>query len=186
MPDAAPSPLTAWESFYVIMGSTAAVLTGLVFVAVTLIVDDRPRNSGQHTEEGIAAFNTPTVVHFCAVLLVSAILSAPWHALSNAGLALGLTGAGGITYTLLTGRRLRRQTGYQPVLEDWLWHTLSPLVAYVLLVVLAFALPRVPARALFGIGAVAISLLFIGLHNAWDIMTYIAVQRVQGWPERRE
>ena len=48
-----------------------------------------------------------------------------------------------------------------------------------LLVVLAIALPRVPARALFGVGAVVVLLLFIGLHNAWDAVTYIAVQRMQ-------
>jgi hypothetical protein len=71
------SPLPAWESFYIILGSSAAVLTGLVFVVITMGVEDRARRSSQVLEAGIAAFSTPTVVHFCVVLLVSAILSAP-------------------------------------------------------------------------------------------------------------
>ena len=76
----AVSPLTAWENFYVIVGSSGAALTGLQFVVVALVAESRAQSS--HRE--IAAFGTPTVIHFCAVLLISAILSAPWHALSNA------------------------------------------------------------------------------------------------------
>ena len=186
MPEAAPSPLAAWGSFYVILGSAAAVLTGLVFVVATLIADDQPGGSSQEVEAGLAAFATPTVVHFSLVLLVSVILSAPWDAVGNAGLVLGLTGGGGAAYTVVAGRRLRRPASYQPELEDWLWHIAFPLVAYVLLVVLAIALPRGPARALFGIGAVAVALLFIGLHNAWGIVPYVALQRLQGRARPRE
>ena len=32
-----------------------------------------------------------------------------------------------------------------------------------------------PAPALFAIGAATILLVFIGIHNAWDTVTYIAV-----------
>jgi len=79
--EAALSPLVAWESFYVIIGSSAAALTGLQFVVIALVAESRTRS----TSREIAAFGTPTIVHFCAVLLVSAILSAPWRALTNAG-----------------------------------------------------------------------------------------------------
>jgi hypothetical protein len=33
--------------------------------------------------------------------------------------------------------------------------------------------------ALFVIGATALLLLFIGIHNAWDTVTYVAVERWQ-------
>jgi hypothetical protein len=33
---------------------------------------------------------------------------------------------------------------------------------------------------LFLIGGMTILLLFIGIHNAWDAVTYIAVERGQG------
>src|SRR5437762_4327534 len=87
MQEAAVSLLTTWQNFYVIIGSSAAALTGLMFVVITLIAGAQVRGS-------IAAFGTPTVVHFCAALLVAAILSAPWPALWNAGLLLGLCGFG--------------------------------------------------------------------------------------------
>src|SRR6266705_3319526 len=171
------SPFSAWENFYVIIGSSAAALTGLQFVVVVLGAEAR---SMRHPEVG--AFGTPTVVHFCAVLLMSAILSVPWRAVSSAGLALGAVGAAGIMYTAVVIRRALRQKHYVPVLEDWLWHCTFPLIAYVTLLVAALLLRRDPPRCLLVIGATALLLLFIGIHNAWDAVTYIAMQQ----PQHRE
>src|SRR5882724_7955881 len=80
------TPFSAWESFYVIIGSSAAALTGLQFVVVVLGAE--ARSIGPE----VGAFGTPTVVHFCAVLLMSAILSVPWRAVSHAGLSLAAVG----------------------------------------------------------------------------------------------
>ena len=174
MKDAALSPQASWENFYVIVGSSAAALTGLQFVVIALIAESRAKS----THREIAAFGTPTIVHFCAVLLMSAILSAPWQVLSSAAFALGSCGAAGVVYALIVVMRTRRQTGYKPVLEDWLWHAVFPFIAYAALLVAAVILPRVPATALFVVGATALLLLFIGIHNAWDAVTHIAVERL--------
>jgi len=170
MEEAAHSPLVAWESFYVIVGSSGAALTGLQFVVIALIAEvwDRP------SIRQIDAFGTPTIVHFCAVLLVSAILSAPWHGLSQVSLVLGICGLVGVVYEVIVVRRARRQTGYRPVFEDWLWHAVLPLIAYALLLGSAIALRSYSHRVLFVIAATALLLLFIGIHNAWDTVTYIA------------
>src|SRR6266545_2649110 len=85
MQHVAGSPLPAWESFYVIIGSSSAGLTGLMFVVMTLIPETRRRAANRT----INAFATPNVVHFCAALLVSAMLSAPWHSLTYVSLLLG-------------------------------------------------------------------------------------------------
>ena len=172
MQEAALSPLATWQNFYVIIGSAAAALTGLMFVVITLIMGTRARRSSGT----LAAFGTPNVVHFGAALLVAAILSAPWQALWQAGLLLGLSSLGGVMYVVIVVRRTRRQTDYQPVLEDWLWHTVFPLVSYTALVVAAILLPGNPAPALFVIGAITVLLLFIGIHNAWDNVIYIAIE----------
>ena len=84
MQEALLSPLAAWHNFYTIIGSAAATLTGLMFVVITLIAGVRERRSSGT----LGAFTTPTVVHFGAVLLVAAILSASWQALWHAGLLL--------------------------------------------------------------------------------------------------
>ena len=89
------------------------------------------------------------------------------------------SGLGGATYVVIVLRRARRQTDYQPVLEDWLFHTIFPLVSYTALVVAALLLPGHPAPALFVIAAGTLLLLFIGIHNAWDNVTYIVTELAQ-------
>jgi hypothetical protein len=61
------------------------------------------------------------------------------------------------------------------VFEDWLWHVILPLIAYLLLLVSAVFLPSHAHQVLFIIGATAMLLLFVGLHNAWDTVTYITI-----------
>jgi cell division protein FtsW (lipid II flippase) len=165
------SPITAWQNFYVIVGSAAAALTGLQFVVIALIAEKERRSSRRE----IDAFGTPTIVHFCAVLLLAAILTAPWQELTNAGLALGASGLAGIVYVAIVTRRTRRQSGYQPVFEDWLWHVILPLLSYAGIMVAAILLQRDLAPMLFVIGTAALLLLFIGIHNSWDTVTYIAI-----------
>jgi hypothetical protein len=170
------SHLSAWESYYVIVGSSAAALTGLQFVVIALVAETERVSSGPRE---ISAFGTPTVVHFCAALLIAATLSAPWNRLGSAGIGIGATGAVGVAYAVIITRRARRQTGYQPVLEDWIWHTVLPFVGYGSLVLAALFLHHHPPESLFVIGAVALLLVFIGIHNAWDTVTYIAISRDQ-------
>jgi hypothetical protein len=172
VPEATLPLLVAWESFYVIVGSSGAALTGLQFVVMALVAETEMPNSAT-----ISAFGTPTIVHFGAVLLISAILSAPWPSLWGPSLALGACGVTGVVYGAIVVRRAQRQTGYKPVLEDWLWHAVFPLVAYGVLLLAAVLLARYPISMLFTIGASALLLLFIGIHNSWDTVTYVAVER---------
>ena len=127
--------LADWGSFYVITGSAAAALTGLQFVVMALIPQTRARSD----RSAVGAFGTPTIVHFCAVLLISASLSAPWHA------AL-------------------------------------PFISYTVMFIAALALSRHEVVAMFMTGAVLLMVLFIGIHNAWDTVTYIVTEQV---PEKK-
>src|SRR2546425_4124859 len=121
MQEAVLSPLATWQNFYVIVGAAAATLTGLMFVVITLIAQVQVQVSSPRS--GIAVFSTPNVVHFGAALLVAAILCAPWQALWNAALLLGLSGLGGMTYVIIVLWLARhRLADYQPVLSDWLWY----------------------------------------------------------------
>jgi hypothetical protein len=163
--------LKAWESFYVIVGSSGAALTGLQFVVMALVAEIPGRRSSRE----VAAFGTPTVVHFCAVLFISAVLSAPWQTLSGPAIVLGLSGVLGVIYAIVIVIRTRRQDGYKPVLEDWLFHVVFPFLSYAALLGAGLALPWRPLPALFSVGAASLLLLFVGIHNAWDTVTYLTV-----------
>ena len=168
--ETARSSLGAWESFYVIVGSSAAALTGLQFVVITLVSDAR-RKTG---EQQIAAFSTPTVVHFCAALLVSVTVSAPWPDLVGPSVTIAICGVAGVVYSAIVSWRATRQTGYRLVAEDWAWHVVLPIAAYIAQVSGALALVGSPHGSLFVIAASALLLVFIGIHNAWDTTTWVA------------
>ncbi len=172
MPPELP-PLTAWETFYVIVGSSAAALTGLQFVVIALGAEAKVLD----VEAAVRAFGTPTVVHFCAVLLIGAILSTPGQTPPSLSLCLGACGLGGLGYACRVVVHARRQKGYAPVLSDWVWHAGLPLVAYTFLLAAGVMTWRRPAPALYAVAATALLLLFIGIHNAWDAAVYMAVKR---------
>jgi hypothetical protein len=166
------TPLAAWETFFFLIGSSAAALTGLQFVVIALIAESKRRA----TNREIDAFATPTIVHFGGVLLLSAIISAPWYTLGRVAYVIGAYALAGLGYIMIVVRRALRQPTYRMVLEDWLWHITLPLIAYGLLVVSAILLPAHAHRVLFVIGATALLLMFIGIHNAWDSVTYITIE----------
>jgi len=160
--------LAEWDSFYVIVGSAAGALIGLQFVVMTLIAERPPIRAA----EAGAAFATPTIVHFGAALLLSALLRAPWPTITPAAALWGVMGFGGAVYAVIVARRMQTQAVYEPEFEDWLFHALLPLAAYAILALSAFAATSHTREALFGVGAAALLLLFIGIHNAWDAVAY--------------
>jgi hypothetical protein len=96
-----------------------------------------------------------------------------------AAIVVGLCGVSGVVYTFVVIGRARRQTHYRPVLEDWAWHAGIPFVAYAALLTASIRLAASPIPSLFIVAASALLLLFVGIHNAWDTVTFIAVERVR-------
>ena len=162
--------ITPWANFYVLTGGAAAALTGLMFVVITLITSEE---RAARSTDGIATFSTPTVLYFSSALLISAVMCAPWHALNGPAIVLGILGLGGVVYLCRVTYLAHRLRTYQPDAEDWTWYTILPFVAYGGLLVAAILLRAHPVEVLFGVAGCALLLIFIGIHNAWDVVTFI-------------
>lgn len=161
--------LSGWENFYVIVGSSAGALIGLQFVVITLIAD-RPIGPGQG--KGAAAFATPMIIHFSTVLLLSAAGCIPWHGMAGVAVLWGVLGLAGMFYEAVVIRRMRSQGLYKLVFEDWAFHALLPMAAYAALAISAEESFHHAPAALFGVAVALLLLLFAGIHNAWDAVTY--------------
>jgi hypothetical protein len=174
--------LTGWDTFYVMMGSSAAALTGLVFVVITLVRDHDRRGS----KAGLSTFTTPTVFHFCCALFISALMSAPFRSLAPIAIVLGFVGAGGLFYVVRIAIQASRLQVYRPDLEDWSWNVVLPFVAYATLIGGALAMRGTAPPALYAPAAAVTLLIFVGIHNAWDVVTFIATGKAAALPDPPE
>jgi hypothetical protein len=170
---------TAWSNFYIITGSSAAALTGLMFVVVSLTTQSRFLRQAQDANAGFSAFSTPTVVHFCAAFFISGVLSAPWTSREPAAVLVGLTGLAGIAYVLRAIFSAARLTSYKLLLEDWVWFAILPFAAYGATVAATILLLASAPSALFVLAGATMLLIFIGIRNAWDIVTYLVVDQIK-------
>jgi hypothetical protein len=159
-----------WDSFYVIVGAAAGALIGLQFVVMTRIAD-RPSKGVTETNP---AFATPTIVHFSACLLLSALMRVPWSSVATAAKAWGSAGFLGLVYMVIVVRRMLQQSAYKPDAEDWAFHCVAPTATYLLLAVSAVWFVSHESDALLAVAAVALSLLFIGIHNSWDSVVFVS------------
>ena len=175
--------LARWADFYLITGSAAAALTGLQFVVQTLLTSDALRHvAGRDPEGGVDAFGSPTVVHFTLALVVSAVMCVPWPGARELQATLAVTGVAALGYLLVVLRRAQRQKSYVPVLEDWLFHAVLPGIAYGAIVAGALLLERSMEGSLFATAGATLLLLCIGIHNAWDTVTYLTVSALRTNP----
>jgi hypothetical protein len=167
------SLLAGWDNFYVITGSAAGGLTGLTFVVIALITDAR-----RVRPAGLNTFVTPTIVHFCIVLALAAYLSMPSQQLWTVSAGFGIAGAVGLGICARIAFGLRHMpSDYRPVWEDWLWNLILPTVAYGALLLAADLIWYRRAASLYSVAAVSLLLLFIGIHNAWDIAVWMAISK---------
>jgi hypothetical protein len=167
------SLLAGWDNFYVITGSSAAGLTGLTFVVIALSADAKRVNF-----RGLRVYVTPTIVHFGAVLALAAYLSMPHQRVLSLSLGFGAAGTAGLAYIGVIAVSIGRVSSqYIPVHEDWIWNVALPAIVYGALLAIAFLIWSRPEQSMYGVAVVSLLLMFIGIHNAWDIAVWNTVRK---------
>jgi hypothetical protein len=172
--------LADWQSFYVLVGSSAGALTGLTFVVITISAE-RGEDTGSASTRltGTRVFITPTAVHFGAALWLSALLCIPGQTAFTLGVLLAATGVAGLIYCgTLISRMLGFSSGaYKPFRSDWIWNVVLPVLAYLGLAVTGVILPHEVPPSLYAVSGAVLLLLFIGIHNAWDVVVWMTTER---------
>jgi hypothetical protein len=164
-----------WESYYFMIGSAGAGLIGLLFVVVTLTQGiERSR-----ALRGTSLYMTPSVVHFGAVLAMSAIAMAPGLSIEATAALFGLVALVGLGNSISASVGIRfNPPGVEAAHWSDLWlYGIVPALVYVGLVATAVALWERAYWAPYANAALLMALLFIGIRNAWDLITWMAPMR---------
>jgi hypothetical protein len=172
-----PELLHAWHDFYVLLGTASATLVGLMFIATSI----GATVFNEESRAALAAFITPTVVHFGAVLFACLVVTIPTHSWHSLGTVLGAGGLAGTVHSARLLVMLIIRQRFNVDLVDRMFYVLIPLVAYVIALTAAALLFE---QSEIGAELIAVALLILllaGLRNAWDMMVWIMI-KVPGGP----
>ncbi|GAC1334535.1 MAG: hypothetical protein NVSMB26_17420 [Beijerinckiaceae bacterium] len=163
-----------WDNFYLLIGSAAAALIGLLFVVATL-TSGREQTTASR---GVKLFLTPTVFHFAVVLVISAVTMAPGLRESAVGVFVGAWALVGLVYTTPIAVTLHR--GNPPEIPHWsdFWcYGAAPVALYLCLAATAATITAALPLAAYALAGFLLALLLIGIRNAWDLVTWLAPRR---------
>jgi hypothetical protein len=169
MIDDFPKLLEAWHDFYLVVGTGAAALTGLLFVIVSL----GPRVVAPQANKGVRGFVSPIATHFTTVLVASSIMLVPGLPPSVLGGFLLGGGCGGIVYTAWTRVHQLWRANNLSVL-DWIWFAAMPVLCFALIAAAGALITMGVAIGLYVIAGSTLLLTVVAIRNAWDIVLWVA------------
>jgi hypothetical protein len=164
------APLEHWHEFYVLLGTGAAALVALQFVAASL-------GAGYLSFETAAAsrtYMTPVIVHFSSVLFGCAAGLVPWHSASAFAIALGVASAVGTLYSGILGIRIVSDSSDHVEFDDKLCHGILPPIGYALGLASAVMFDLDSPYAAAALAVALLLLLGVNIRNAWDLTLFMA------------
>jgi hypothetical protein len=159
-----------WDSYYLLIGTAAGALIGLLFVVATL-------NAGREVStvtHGTKTYLTPTVFHFAMVVTVSALATAPELPAFFVGLALGACAFAGLLYASWVCVRLSQNKLEGQHWSDFWYFGAAPVATYLALGATAAAVWIAPATVPYGTAFLLLLLMLLSIRNAWDLVTWLA------------
>ena len=173
MPDTLAQPLQRWHDFYLLAGTAAATLVGLMFVAISL----GSRLITERSLPGLRVYVTPTLIHFIYVLVIATVVMIPTLTRRPLGILLVFVGLLSFGNALRMVPYMRQQQREQSADRgDWVWYLIVPSVSYLLFVGTGIDLLLGRNRALNGLAFASILLLVNGIRNAWDLVVWFALK----------
>src|SRR4051812_47482462 len=166
-----------WQNFHLLVGTAAATLIGLMFVAVTF-------GAGLVREESTTsarAFLDPPFTHFVTVLFIACLSLVPSMGTTLLGVTL-LVVATLRTVALVGVRRRMREAHerYNDVeLSDWLLGVIVPAMCYAGLIATGAAFVANREAAFSGLAIVIVTVLLLGIFGAWELVIWLALAHVR-------
>lgn len=161
-----------WGEFYLLAGSAAAVLIGLLFVVVTLM-QDKPRST---MLSGAKYYMGPVVLHVSFVLVLSGAALAPHISDGAMALVCAAIAAWGLVRAIgsIVGIRALDWDQGPPHWTDVWFYGVIPALTFVALAAVGWAFWTGAHWAVDGVAVVITAILLVTIRNEWDLVTWLA------------
>jgi hypothetical protein len=171
--EAAAPLLEHWGEFYLLVGTAAAALVALLFVAASIGAGILTRSAHGPTR----TYMSPIAFHFTSALFVSAIALVPTHTRLSLGALIALNAVAGVVYAAFVLRRMLSDNIAD--LADKVCYGAIPLCAYVVGLVAAYLICDGSVHGPEFLAATTLLLLMVNIRNAWDLMLSLSRRRVE-------
>jgi hypothetical protein len=161
-----------WGEFYLLAGSAAAVLIGLIFVVMTLM-QDRPRSS---VLSGSRLYMGPVVLQVSFVLALSAAALTPGITHGAFAALAAVVAVWGLVRGVqsIVGIGALKGTDGAPHWTDLWFYGVFPSLLSLALAAVAAGVWTKQEWAVYGVAAVTTAVLLLSIRNEWDLVTWLA------------
>src|ERR1700692_545402 len=166
--------IAPWHEFYSLLGTAAATLVALLFVAVSIGASVlTPERAG-----ATRTFMSPMVFHYTAVLFLSLITLIPTQTPETLGLSIGFVAAIGFAYALFICVRVVRND--MADMADNFGYGGFPLAAYAVALLAAWLFGEKSPGGVNVLAGALLLLLIVNIRNAWDTTLSLARRQASG------
>ncbi len=161
-----------WQNFYMLTGTAAATLIGLLFVAISIGGYIPAKQAREYT----LTFVNPTLMSYAQVLLLSCLAIMPLQNALIFRIAIIILSILNIFLAFKVLWRIRVIHQDDEIDRDhWLWHIVLPGIAGLLFAGGAIGLFFEQQLALLVIAVAELLCLTIGLRNTWTLMLWLTI-----------
>jgi hypothetical protein len=171
---------STWQNFYLLSGTAAATLIGLMFVAVTF----GSRLVSVQSAVSARSFIDPPFYHFVHVLLTACLVVIPSMSAPMLGALLLCVSVLRAAVLFRIHRHMREaQRKFGDIeLSDWIQGIAVPLLCYLLLGASGAAFFAGYSAAFSGLAIATLATLMLGVFGAWELMIWMALTRARKSP----
>jgi hypothetical protein len=162
--------IAPWHEFYALLGTAAAALIALLFVAVS--ISTSVLTPDPESRRNTSTYLSPVVFHYANLLFLSLIALIPTQTSESFAVVIGVAGAGSVIYSIVIALRVHRNSISD--LADRLCYGAIPALCYAMGPVAALFLLEEKPAGLNVLAGAALLLLVINIRNAWDLMISLA------------
>ena len=159
-----------WHDFYLMAGTAAVTLAGLLFVALSLHLDLLVEAGHEH----LLGLSRATLTTFVSVLIASLLMLVPGTSMRMTGLMLVIVALAGLVTTVYFSRHMSKHHGGALSAQQMRRRTLMPMIAYLMILSGGAGVAMGAPEMLFNMIGGVCMILGNAAGTSWELLVRVA------------